>query len=96
MVNYEAIRRTSAIATLYPAYVPAHRYYTLWISRYIATARKRIPRSIANYVISVRECSQQRGSLKDNGYIILPSFWQYSTHLSTTLYLLCNTLRWNH
>ncbi|WP_157975402.1 hypothetical protein [Photorhabdus sp. CRCIA-P01] len=28
------------------------------------------PRSIANYVTGVRECSQQRGNLKDNGYII--------------------------
>ncbi|RAX01865.1 MULTISPECIES: hypothetical protein [unclassified Photorhabdus] len=31
-----------------------NRFYTLWISRWIATAR---------------ECSQQRGNLKDNGYI---------------------------
>ncbi|MCC8375241.1 MULTISPECIES: hypothetical protein [Photorhabdus] len=43
--------------------------YTLWISRCIATARERIPGSIANYVTGVSECSQQRGSLKDNGYI---------------------------
>ncbi|WP_376744764.1 type II toxin-antitoxin system RelE/ParE family toxin [Photorhabdus noenieputensis] len=43
--------------------------YTLWISRCIATARERIPGSIANYVTGVSECSQQRGNLKDNGYI---------------------------
>ncbi|WP_165577950.1 hypothetical protein [Photorhabdus sp. RW14-46] len=43
--------------------------YTLWISRCIATARERIPGSIDNYVTGVRECSQQRGNLKDNGYI---------------------------
>ncbi|NDK99704.1 hypothetical protein [Photorhabdus bodei] len=43
--------------------------YTLWISRYIATASKRIPGSIGNYVTGVSECSQQRGNLKDNGYI---------------------------
>ncbi|NDL01528.1 hypothetical protein [Photorhabdus bodei] len=42
--------------------------YTLWISRYIATARERILGSIANYVTGVSECSQQRGNLKDNGY----------------------------
>ncbi|MGS0628186.1 MULTISPECIES: hypothetical protein [Photorhabdus] len=42
--------------------------YTLWISRCIATARERIPGSIANYVTGVSECSQQRGNLKDNGY----------------------------
>ncbi|WP_240002235.1 MULTISPECIES: hypothetical protein [Photorhabdus] len=41
--------------------------YTLWISRCIATARKRIPGSIANDVTGVSECSQQRGNLKDNG-----------------------------
>ncbi|WP_289996269.1 hypothetical protein [Photorhabdus laumondii] len=46
-----------------------NRMYTLWISRCIATARKRIPESIANYVTGVSECSQQRGKLKDNGYI---------------------------
>ncbi|MCC8373414.1 MULTISPECIES: hypothetical protein [Photorhabdus] len=44
--------------------------YTLWISRCIATARERIPGSIGNYVTGVSECSQQRGNLKDNGYII--------------------------
>ncbi|NDL01511.1 hypothetical protein [Photorhabdus bodei] len=48
-------------------------FYTLWISRWIATARKRIPgsigNSIGNYVTGVGECSQQRGNLKDNGYI---------------------------
>ncbi len=42
--------------------------YTLWISRCIATARERIPGSIANYVTGVSERSQQRGNLKDNGY----------------------------
>ncbi|AWK43756.1 MULTISPECIES: hypothetical protein [Photorhabdus] len=42
--------------------------YTLWISRWIATARERIPGSIDNYVTGVSECSQQRGNLKDNGY----------------------------
>ncbi|MCC8374192.1 MULTISPECIES: hypothetical protein [Photorhabdus] len=47
------------------------RYYTLRISRCIATARERIPGSIANYVTGVSECSQQRGNLKDNGYILL-------------------------
>ncbi|NDK98804.1 hypothetical protein [Photorhabdus bodei] len=44
-------------------------YYTLWISRCIAAARERIPGSIDNYVTGVSECSQQRGNLKDNGYI---------------------------
>ncbi|NDL00386.1 hypothetical protein [Photorhabdus bodei] len=44
--------------------------YTLWISRCIATARERIPGSIDNYVTGVSECSQQRGSLKDDGYSI--------------------------
>ncbi|MER2372273.1 MULTISPECIES: hypothetical protein [Photorhabdus] len=43
--------------------------YTLWISRSIATARERIPGSIDNYVTGVSECSQQRGNLKDDGYI---------------------------
>ncbi|NDL00796.1 hypothetical protein [Photorhabdus bodei] len=47
--------------------------YTLWISRCIATARERIPGSIANYVTGVSECSQQRGNLKDNGYRFNPS-----------------------
>ncbi|MDB6366263.1 hypothetical protein PH242_00785 [Photorhabdus bodei] len=42
--------------------------YTLWISRWIATARERIPGSIDNYETGVSECSQQRGNLKDNGY----------------------------
>ncbi|MCZ1250434.1 hypothetical protein [Photorhabdus laumondii] len=52
---------------------PENRYqaYTLWISRCIAAARERIPGSIANYVTGVSECSQQRGNLKDDGYIIL-------------------------
>ncbi|WP_165578100.1 hypothetical protein [Photorhabdus sp. RW14-46] len=44
-------------------------FYTLWISSCIATARERIPGSIDNYVTGVSECSQQRGSLKDDGYI---------------------------
>ncbi|MCC8374484.1 MULTISPECIES: hypothetical protein [Photorhabdus] len=43
--------------------------YTLWIARCIATARERIPGSIDNYVTGVSECSQQRGNLKDDGYI---------------------------
>ncbi|MEQ2016911.1 hypothetical protein ABLB90_10060 [Photorhabdus bodei] len=45
-----------------------HIVYTLWISRWIAAARERIPGSIANYVTGVSECSQQRGNLKDDGY----------------------------
>ncbi len=45
--------------------------YTQWISRCIATARERIPGSIDNYVTGVSECSQQRGNLKDDGYIEL-------------------------
>ncbi|MCC8465010.1 hypothetical protein [Photorhabdus bodei] len=44
------------------------RLYTLWISRCIATARERIPGSIDNDVTGVSECSQQRSSLKDDGY----------------------------
>ncbi|MCC8466408.1 hypothetical protein [Photorhabdus bodei] len=43
--------------------------YTLWISRCIETARERIPGRIGNDVTGVSECSQQRGNLKDNGYI---------------------------
>ncbi|MCC8376149.1 MULTISPECIES: hypothetical protein [Photorhabdus] len=43
-------------------------YFTLWISRCIATARERIPGSIGNYVTRVSECSQQRGNLKNDGY----------------------------
>ncbi|MCC8374503.1 MULTISPECIES: hypothetical protein [Photorhabdus] len=43
--------------------------YTLWISRCIATARERIPGSIENYVTGVSEYGQQRGNLKDDGYI---------------------------
>ncbi|MER2473079.1 hypothetical protein [Photorhabdus laumondii] len=43
--------------------------YTLWISRWIAMARERIPGSIDNDVTEVSECSQQRSNLKDNGYI---------------------------
>ncbi|WP_165578171.1 hypothetical protein [Photorhabdus sp. RW14-46] len=42
--------------------------YTQWISRWIATARKRIPGSIENDVTGVSECSQQRGNLKDDRY----------------------------
>ncbi|MER2472239.1 hypothetical protein ABR965_07680 [Photorhabdus laumondii] len=42
--------------------------YTQWISRCIAAARERIPGSIDNYVTGVRECSQQRSNLKDDGY----------------------------
>ncbi|CAQ83732.1 MULTISPECIES: type II toxin-antitoxin system RelE/ParE family toxin [Photorhabdus] len=45
------------------------KVYTLWISRCIAAARERIPGSIDNYVTGVSECSQQRGNLKDDGYI---------------------------
>ncbi|WP_387492110.1 hypothetical protein [Photorhabdus sp. RM96S] len=45
------------------------KIYTLWISSCIATARERIPGSIGNYVTGVSECSQQRGNLKDDGYI---------------------------
>ncbi|MCC8374570.1 hypothetical protein ABLB90_07185 [Photorhabdus bodei] len=45
--------------------------YTQWISRCIAAARERIPESIDNDVTGVRECSQQRGNLKDDGYITL-------------------------
>ncbi|NDL12064.1 hypothetical protein GPY37_10060 [Photorhabdus kayaii] len=45
--------------------------YTLWISRWIATARERIPGSIDNDVTGVSECSQQRGNLKDKGYNVL-------------------------
>ncbi|MCC8465954.1 hypothetical protein, partial [Photorhabdus bodei] len=41
------------------------------ISRCIATARERIPGSIDNDVTGVSECSQQRGNLKDDGYILL-------------------------
>ncbi|WP_207631954.1 hypothetical protein [Photorhabdus sp. RW14-46] len=44
-------------------------FYTLWISRWIAAARELIPGSIDNDVTGVSECSQQRGNLKDNGYI---------------------------
>ncbi|WP_146747471.1 hypothetical protein [Photorhabdus bodei] len=43
--------------------------YTLWISRCIAAAKERIPGSIDNYVTGVSECGQQRGNLKDDGYI---------------------------
>ncbi|MCC8374005.1 hypothetical protein GPY37_09300 [Photorhabdus kayaii] len=43
--------------------------YTQWISRCIAAARERIPGSIDNDVTGVSECSQQRGNLKDDGYI---------------------------
>ncbi|NDK96603.1 MULTISPECIES: hypothetical protein [Photorhabdus] len=47
--------------------------YTLWISRCIAAARERIPGSIDNYVTGVRECSQQRSNLKDDGYKLIMS-----------------------
>ncbi|MER2474500.1 hypothetical protein [Photorhabdus laumondii] len=47
--------------------------YTQWISRWIATARERIPGRIANYVTGVSERSQQRGNLKDDGYISIPT-----------------------
>ncbi|MCC8374996.1 hypothetical protein ABLB90_21110 [Photorhabdus bodei] len=47
----------------------ARHYHTLWISRCFATARERIPGSIDNDVTGVSECSQQRGNLKDDGYI---------------------------
>ncbi|MDC9614653.1 hypothetical protein PSI19_12415 [Xenorhabdus khoisanae] len=43
--------------------------YTQWISSCVAAARERIPGSIDNYVTGVSECSQQRGNLKDEGYI---------------------------
>ncbi|WP_390894116.1 Tm-1-like ATP-binding domain-containing protein [Photorhabdus kleinii] len=32
-----------------------------------------IPGSIGNYVTGMNECSQQRGNLKDNGYIMKKS-----------------------
>ncbi|WP_255563021.1 MULTISPECIES: hypothetical protein [Photorhabdus] len=34
--------------------------YTLWISRWIAAARGRIPGNIDNYVTGVSECSHKR------------------------------------
>ncbi|MDB6369706.1 MULTISPECIES: hypothetical protein [Photorhabdus] len=52
------------------SFLPEKLIYTLWISRCIAAARERIPGSIANYVTGVSESSQQRGNLKDNGYIV--------------------------
>ncbi|WP_448511154.1 hypothetical protein [Photorhabdus sp. MH8.4] len=55
--------------------------YTLWISRCIATARERIPGSIDNYVTGVRERSQQRGNLKDNGY----TYWLIYSLLKHTI-----------
>ncbi|NDK93116.1 MULTISPECIES: hypothetical protein [Photorhabdus] len=48
--------------------------YTQWISRCIATAKERIPWSIDNDVTGVSERSQQRGNLKDNGYISIYRF----------------------
>ncbi|MCC8376299.1 MULTISPECIES: hypothetical protein [Photorhabdus] len=48
--------------------------YTLWILRCFATARERIPGSIGNYVTGVSECSQQRGNLKDDGYMHIRLF----------------------
>ncbi|NDL00626.1 hypothetical protein [Photorhabdus bodei] len=56
------------------SYIFIVSFYTLWISSCIATARERIPGSIDNYVTGVSECSQQRGSLKDDGYIILSPY----------------------
>ncbi len=51
-------------------------FYTLWISRCIATVRERIPGSIDNDVTGVSECSQQIGNLKDNEYItFLAKLW---------------------
>ncbi len=49
-------------------------FYILLISRCIAAARERIPGSIDNYVTGVRECSQQRGNLKDDGYTVVQNF----------------------
>ncbi|MBS9439135.1 hypothetical protein EAE91_18925 [Photorhabdus noenieputensis] len=43
--------------------------YTLWISRWIAAARERIPGNIDNYVTGVSAAT--KGNLKDNGYIRL-------------------------
>ncbi|MCT8351807.1 neuraminidase-like domain-containing protein [Photorhabdus bodei] len=55
---------------------PISQYsYTQWISRCIAAARERIPGSIDNYVTGVRECSQQRSNLKDDGYNKRYSTW---------------------
>ncbi|NDK99151.1 hypothetical protein [Photorhabdus bodei] len=53
--------------------------YTLWISRCFATARERIPGSIGNDVTGVSECSQQRGNLKDDGYMSISILFFYST-----------------
>ncbi|WP_242685538.1 hypothetical protein [Photorhabdus sp. RW14-46] len=53
--------------------------FTQWISRWIATARERIPGSIDNYVTGVSECSQQRGNLKDNGYLFIQVFRRLSS-----------------
>ncbi len=64
-----AILSIISIVLLYHFNNNMNMLYTLWISRCIATARERIPGSIANYVTGVSECSQQRGNLKDNGYI---------------------------
>ncbi|NDK99841.1 hypothetical protein [Photorhabdus bodei] len=63
-------------------------FYTLWISRCIATAREQIPGSIANYVTGVSERSQQRGNLKDNRYIcLLPvaAFWITDTNIAACM-----------
>ncbi|NDK99629.1 hypothetical protein [Photorhabdus bodei] len=54
--------------------------YTLWISRCIATARERIPGSIANYVTGVSGYNQQRGNLKDDRYIYI--WLLYNPYLS--------------
>ncbi|NDK96272.1 MULTISPECIES: hypothetical protein [Photorhabdus] len=59
--------------------------YTLLISRCFAAARERIPGSIDNYVTGVRECSQQRGNLKDDGYILRRSI---STLRDASIYCL--------
>ncbi|MEK9494891.1 hypothetical protein V2H77_00040, partial [Photorhabdus sp. P32] len=61
--------------------------YTQWISRCIAAARERIPGSRDNYVTGVRECSQQSGSLKDDGYItIFLNVVIYSLHIFNKFY----------
>ncbi|MCZ1247618.1 MULTISPECIES: hypothetical protein [Photorhabdus] len=60
-------------------------YHILWISRWIATARERIPGSIENYVTGVSERSQQRGNLKDNGYKCFFAYIWLLCHKITTL-----------
>ncbi|WP_165577708.1 MULTISPECIES: hypothetical protein [Photorhabdus] len=39
-----------------------------------------IPGHIANYVTGVSECSQQRGNLKDNGYIFSQHSYMINRH----------------